>query len=149
MGMTLVWTTAPNLPVPNAGEDTTMESSFVQLPGGSSCVFVYWPPANAKADPSFDAAKAAAEFKKLNPEIEMETEGGMGGMHATDSIDYVIVLEGEIYAVLDDGREEVLRKHDVLIQNGTRHAWKNKSDKPAKVASFSLGARRVPKMVLR
>ncbi len=64
-------------------------------------------------------------------------------MHATDAIDYAIVLEGEITIVLDDGREELLRQHDVIIQNGTRHAWRNTSDKPAKVACFSVGARRV------
>ena len=54
-------------------------------------------------------------------------------MHRTETIDYAIVLEGEITMVMD--REDVvLRAGDVLIQCGTNHAWSNRSDKPAVVA---------------
>ena len=95
------------------------------------------------AEPSFDPVASAKELAELNPGIADRMDPDDPGMHATDSIDYMIVLEGEIWAVLDDGREECMRQHDVLIQNGTRHSWSNKSDKPAKLACIMSGARRV------
>ena len=63
------------------------------------------------------------------------------GMHRTDTIDYAIVLEGEIYAVLDEG-ETLMRAGDVLIQRGTNHAWANRSDKTARIAFVLIDARR-------
>jgi quercetin dioxygenase-like cupin family protein len=62
---------------------------------------------------------------------------GRGGrhplMHRTETIDYAIVLEGEITMVMDK-EDVVLRAGDVLVQCGTNHAWSNRSDKPAVVA---------------
>ena len=55
------------------------------------------------------------------------------GMHRTETVDYAIVLEGEIYAVMDEG-ETLLRAGDVLIQRGTNHAWANRSGKTARIA---------------
>ncbi|MGE5721567.1 MAG: cupin domain-containing protein [Sphingomonadales bacterium] len=68
----------------------------------------------------------------------------MGGhrtvMHRTRTIDYVVVIEGEIVLVLDDS-EVVLRKGDVVVQRGTNHAWENRSDNVARMAFFHLDAR--------
>jgi hypothetical protein len=55
------------------------------------------------------------------------------GMHRTETVDYAIVLEGEIYAVMDEG-ETLMRAGDVLIQRGTNHAWANRSDRTARIA---------------
>ena len=61
------------------------------------------------------------------------------GMHRTDSIDYVIVLAGEIYAVAD--REETLLKAgDILIHRGTRHAWSNRSSEMCRLAFVMIDA---------
>jgi len=49
------------------------------------------------------------------------------GFHATDTVDYAICLEGEVWAVLDED-ETLMRPGDVLIQRGTYHAWSNRSD---------------------
>jgi quercetin dioxygenase-like cupin family protein len=54
-------------------------------------------------------------------------------MHKTDTVDYAIVLEGEIVAILEEA-ETVLRAGDILIQRGTNHAWSNQSEKSCKVA---------------
>jgi naringenin degradation protein FdeH len=54
-------------------------------------------------------------------------------MHRTRSIDYAIVLSGEIWAVMDEG-ETKMRAGDVLIQRGTNHAWANRSNEPCIVA---------------
>jgi quercetin dioxygenase-like cupin family protein len=58
-------------------------------------------------------------------------------------VDYGIVLEGEVWLELDDGEQVHLKAHDVVVQNGTRHAWRNKSDKPVKIAFTIVGARRI------
>ena len=49
------------------------------------------------------------------------------GFHATDTVDYAVCLEGEVWAVLDED-ETLMRSGDVLIQRGTYHAWSNRSD---------------------
>jgi hypothetical protein len=61
------------------------------------------------------------------------------GFHKTDSIDYAIVLSGEIYALMDEG-EVLLRAGDVLIQRGTSHAWSNRSEEPCCVAFVLIDA---------
>jgi uncharacterized cupin superfamily protein len=60
-------------------------------------------------------------------------------MHCTDTIDYAIVLEGEITAVFEMD-ETVMRAGDILIQRGTPHAWANRSGKPARVAFVLIDA---------
>lgn len=54
--------------------------------------------------------------------------GERSPMHRTESVDYGIVLEGELWLVLDDGSETRLGPGDVVIQRGTDHAWENRSD---------------------
>ena len=54
-------------------------------------------------------------------------------MHETDTVDYAIVMAGEIWAILED-KETLLRAGNVLIQRGTNHAWANRSDECARIA---------------
>jgi mannose-6-phosphate isomerase-like protein (cupin superfamily) len=61
------------------------------------------------------------------------------GFHKTATIDYAIVLSGEIYAMMDEG-EVLLKSGDVLIQRGTNHAWSNRTDEPAVVAFVLIDA---------
>ena len=61
------------------------------------------------------------------------------GFHKTDSIDYAIVLSGEIYALMDEG-ELLLKTGDVLIQRGTSHAWSNRTEEPCCVAFVLIDA---------
>jgi uncharacterized cupin superfamily protein len=65
------------------------------------------------------------------------------GFHKTDTIDYAIVIEGEIVALMDEG-EKVMKTGDVLIQRGTYHAWANRTEKPARVAFILIDAKPVP-----
>lgn len=63
------------------------------------------------------------------------------GMHRTETVDYAIVLEGEIWAVMDEG-ETLMRAGDVLIQRGTNHAWANRSEKTARIAFVLMDGKR-------
>jgi len=61
------------------------------------------------------------------------------GFHQTDTVDYAVVLEGEIWAVLEDA-ETLLKPGDVLIQRGTFHAWDNRSDEVCRVLFVLIDA---------
>jgi hypothetical protein len=67
----------------------------------------------------------------------------MGGkrtvMHRTRTLDYAVVIEGEVVLVLDDG-ETVLGPGSVVVQRGTDHAWENRSDAVTRMAFFHLAA---------
>ena len=56
------------------------------------------------------------------------------GMHTTATVDYGIVLSGEVVLELDDGAERTVRAGDVVVQRATRHAWRNRSDADCVVA---------------
>jgi hypothetical protein len=60
-------------------------------------------------------------------------------MHRTRTLDYAVVIEGEVVLVLDDS-EVILKKSDVVVQRGTDHAWENRSDKVARMAFFHIDA---------
>jgi uncharacterized cupin superfamily protein len=62
-------------------------------------------------------------------------------MHITDTVDYAIVLFGEIYAVLEDG-ETLMRAGDVLVQRGTNHAWSNRSGAVCRIAFILIDGQR-------
>jgi naringenin degradation protein FdeH len=86
------------------------------------------------------------ETRKLTPEQAQElfrksgageaSTFGKGGrhpmMHRTETVDYAVVLEGEITLILDEG-EVPLKAGDVVIQRGTSHAWSNRSGKIVKM----------------
>jgi hypothetical protein len=61
------------------------------------------------------------------------------GFHKTRSIDYAIVLEGEIWALMDVG-EALMTAGDVLVQRGTNHAWANRSEMPCRMAFVLIDA---------
>jgi quercetin dioxygenase-like cupin family protein len=61
-------------------------------------------------------------------------------MHRTDTVDYAIILEGEIAAEFDEGERITLKQHDVLVQRGTNHRWLNESTAPCLIAFVMLDA---------
>jgi hypothetical protein len=61
------------------------------------------------------------------------------GMHRTATVDYALILQGEVVAVLDT-QETLMRAGDVLVQRGTHHAWANRSDAVARIAFVLIDA---------
>ena len=53
--------------------------------------------------------------------------GALSPMHRTISLDYGVVLEGEVELILDSGESRVLKRGDISVQRGTNHAWRNLS----------------------
>ena len=68
------------------------------------------------------------------------SEGGKRTvMHRTKTLDYAVVIEGEVVLVLDDS-EVTLKQGDVVVQRGTDHAWENRSSKRTRMAFFHIDA---------
>ena len=76
----------------------------------------------------------------------LDERGLQSPVHRTESIDYGIVLEGEITLVLDDS-EVTLRAGDVVVQRGTDHAWANRSDAVTKVAFILVDGEFAPELL--
>jgi len=73
---------------------------------------------------------AADAFEKIGASHHRIDTSKHPAMHKTDTIDYIILLEGDVTLILD--KEEVdLKPHDVVVQRGTNHAWINNGNNPA------------------
>jgi len=95
------------------------------------------PPAGGNAWRVFEVPPDAVLQERL-----AQTAAGIPGMepdgfHTTSTVDYVMVLEGEIALELDTG-EVALRPGDCVVQRGTRHAWRNRSDRPVRMMAVML-----------
>ena len=69
-------------------------------------------------------------------------------MHRTKTLDYVVVIEGEVVLILDDS-EVVLGKGEVVVQRGTNHAWENRSEEVALMAFFHIDAEFAPELLAK
>jgi hypothetical protein len=102
--------------------------------GGSVFRVTQFPPEKDWLQPGDAAADAPSA-----PRGDVDAGGRHPHMHRTRTLDYAVVLSGEIWAVMDVG-EARLVAGDVLIQRGTNHAWANRSDSPCIVAFVMLDA---------
>ena len=143
---TQIWATAARASLNAPIADPTL-SPVTVLPevGGTAFMIVKFPPDSVMHSPQFDPVAAAKENAAWLPGLAERFELDSPGMHTTDTIDYGVVLSGEIWLELDDGATERLLPHDVVIQNGTRHAWRNKGNYEAVMAFVLIGAQRVPR----
>jgi len=140
---TLIWSTPSTPAVPSDGKDAiSAASTYVPGTGETRLMVVTFAPDSVMMSKDFNPAAAGAEFMAELPDLAATFEMDNPGMHTTNTVDYGIVLDGEVWLELDDGKEVHLKPHDVVVQNGTRHAWRNKADKPAKIAFVLIGARR-------
>ncbi|MBI1238717.1 MAG: cupin domain-containing protein [Alphaproteobacteria bacterium] len=102
------------------------------------CVF----PPEAAGAPDIDIAAAAADTERRYPGMLSHFDPEAPGMHATDSVDFGFVIEGELDLELDSGDTVHLTRGCCVVQTGTWHAWRNRSGKPAVMAFILLGAKR-------
>jgi mannose-6-phosphate isomerase-like protein (cupin superfamily) len=111
--------------------------------GGFRFLFFTVPP-NTRERPEYtDLAAAFGELQEKLPGLAEVIEPMNPGMHTTDTVDFDVVLPGEVYLELDDGAEVLLKSGDCVVQNGTRHAWHNRSSQNCVVAVAIVGAERV------
>jgi len=138
--LTEIWETRSS-PADNSGSRDTAEHErrIEPVDGGTVFRVIEYPPDRVRLktldpDQFFHGmgARAADAVTRRHP-----------GMHKTDTVDYCVVLSGEIWAVLDEG-EVLLRAGDCLVQRGTNHAWSNRSEEPCVIAFVLIDAKPLP-----
>ena len=129
-----VWsTTGAPAPVDNGPDPTTAPLMLPPPKQGTRIRFVDIPPDTAEF-----LAHGAARMKDAFAQIGDETASTVKArsphplMHRTESIDYGVVIEGEMTLVLD-ASEVLLKTGTVVVQRGTNHAWANRSGKPCRM----------------
>ena len=135
--VTNLWRTTPGASVHTA--DSIAGHQGVLPPAGGTVLRVIEWPAEPE-DPAELRRLMDKTFAAMYPDAHRDIKpGDHPGMHTTNTVDYAIVLDGEIVAIMEDG-ETVMRQGDVLVQRGTAHAWANRSGKPVKVAFILVDA---------
>jgi mannose-6-phosphate isomerase-like protein (cupin superfamily) len=113
---------------PDALFDTALGVTVLDPPAGGTVFRVFHVPPDAVMIEAMAANRAAIEG------IEAD------GFHTTHTVDYVMVLDGEIGLELDAG-EVTLGPGDCVVQRGTRHAWRNRSDAPVKMMAVMVSTK--------
>ena len=131
-----LWTTEA-APSSNKGTaDPVPDGSILKTPpahrGGSVIRITDIPPETAHAYDPLDLRRRGC---KITPDRSAKHPS----FHATDTVDYAICLEGEVWAVLDED-ETLMHPGDVLIQRGTYHAWSNRSDRVCRMLFVLIDA---------
>jgi mannose-6-phosphate isomerase-like protein (cupin superfamily) len=125
-----------------AGEPTLRPRSLEPAPNGTVCRIVVHPPEHTYIH-TLDRAAAKASYAAYgSPHASTveEADSPHPLMHRTQTVDYGIVLSGEVYLVLDK-EETLLKAGDVVVQRGTNHAWSNRSTEPCRMAFILIDAR--------
>lgn len=135
-----IWRTAAAPSPIEAADDIAQHRGVLPPPGGSVIRVIDIPPARGTAEEQAEGTRAI--FAALYPDADHHAGSDRSaGMHTTDTVDYAILLQGELWAVMD--RDETLMKPgDILIQRGTAHSWENRSDAMARIAFVLIDAAR-------
>lgn len=135
-----LWTVV-GAPAPLGDPDRIIEVQGVSPPASGNVIRIIDYPPEPK-DPAALTKMFDAISSKLFPDSRKHrAEGTHPGMHTTETIDYAIVLHGEIYAVMEE-EEILMRAGDVLIQRGTAHAWSNRSNDFARLCIVLIDGKR-------
>ena len=126
---------------PQFPDDGTMPEHHLYFPpiGGFRFGMFSLPP-DSTAGSDANGAAGRTEFEGEAPGLLRYMDRSDPGMHTTDTIDFEVVLEGTVVLELDDGAEVTLHPGDTVVQNGTRHRWKNAGNTVARLAVFMCGA---------
>lgn len=143
-----VWSTVQSPAVVDNGPDPTVGALVLPPPpGGTRLRFVDIPPDT----PEFlahGAQRMHAAFSQVGDASAstVRSDSPHPLMHRTESVDYGVVIEGELTLVLDEG-EVQLRPGSVVVQRGTNHAWANRSGAPCRMLFVLVDGQFAPSVV--
>jgi len=129
-----VWSTDRTPAPADNGPDPTIGPLVLPPPAGGTRVrFVDIPPDTTEFL-AHGAARMSQAFGEIGDAAASTVQAGSPHplMHRTESVDYGVVIEGEVVLVLDD-TDVLLRRGSVVVQRGTNHAWANRSDRPCRM----------------
>ena len=125
LGINLLWG-ADEAPIfPDGGSQLPHSTYFPPVGGFRFGVFTVEPQSSVQST-NQQMMEIFEEASQTFPDILRYGEKDHPGMHTTNTIDFEYVISGEVWLELDDGEEVHLRAGDTVVQNGTRHAWRNK-----------------------
>ena len=135
VALTDLWETT-DAPADNTGTaDAAARPVKLEPPSvGSILRIVEFPP-----DTMWKGADAVKAFESIGAGHAPDAHSSDPMRHKTSTIDYIVVLKGEIFAILDTG-ETLLKAGDVLVQRGTVHSWSVRGTEPCIVAAILIGA---------
>jgi quercetin dioxygenase-like cupin family protein len=135
-----IWTSEGS-PADNSGEvtDAALRETRLEAPHRGSLFWLVELPPSQEIAP--EAVAATAE--RLAAEGAVTQSDGRPGMHTTRTIDYMVVLDGQVTLLLDES-EVTLHKYDTVVQRGTAHHWENRGTEPARLAFVLLDALPLP-----
>ena len=139
--VTELWETSAT-PASNAGSADPTMGQPQRLPppkNGSKFRVVEYPPDSQRVVALHATSSAQDASAKSEGYVRDVANKRHPGFHKTATIDYAIVLSGEIYALMDEG-EVLLKTGDVLVQRGTNHAWSNRTEQPCSIAFVLIDA---------
>ncbi|MEY2477817.1 MAG: hypothetical protein QOG87_3132 [Actinomycetota bacterium] len=130
---------APSYPDDGGRPDHT---TYFPAVGGYRFGFFSLPPSGTQPMGDIDIGAELTSLNERLPGMLDHMELDAPGMHTTDTVDFEVVLSGEVTLELDDGAERTMGPGDTVVQNGTRHRWHNRGTEPAVIAVFMVGAHR-------
>jgi mannose-6-phosphate isomerase-like protein (cupin superfamily) len=136
LALTDLWETK-GAPASNAGDADAADRPVRLEPpkNGTILRIVEFPP-----DSAWRGATDGKEgFKAIGAGHAQDKHSADPMMHKTSTVDYIIVLKGEIYAIMETG-EKLLRAGDILVQRGTNHSWSVRGSEPCIVAAVLVSA---------
>jgi mannose-6-phosphate isomerase-like protein (cupin superfamily) len=136
-----LWGSDGPMTYPDAGVEPNTAGHFPAVGGFRFSMFTLPPSGDAKSG-GVDVEHGVAELQELLPGLADVMDPDAPGMHRTDTTDFEVVLSGRVVLELDDGAEVTLGPGDTVVQNGTRHRWRNPYAEPVVVAVFIVGAHR-------
>lgn len=129
-----VWL-SQSIPADNTGNaDTVGDKVTLEPPKGGAVFRVLELPPDSERN--YDQMKEYFEKMGAGDRLDGQKHPGM---HKTVSVDYLIVISGEIWLILDE-EEVCLKAGDVCVQRGTLHAWSNRTEEPCLLAAVLLDA---------
>jgi mannose-6-phosphate isomerase-like protein (cupin superfamily) len=125
--------------LPGDGSQSAHHAYFPPVGGFRFGLFTV-PPATDVMMDNVDIEAALLAIEADLPGLAAHMEPDHPGMHTTASVDYEFVVSGSVVLELDDGTEVELHPGDTVVQNGTRHAWRNKGSEPCQLVVVLIGA---------
>jgi quercetin dioxygenase-like cupin family protein len=135
-----LWGSDETPKLPTDGSEPSQPTYFPPATGFRWGFFTLPPVVSQETMQGVNLEKAMQELEEKLPGMVGHMEPDAPGMHTTDTVDFELVLSGEVVLELDDGAEVTLKQGDTVVQNGTRHAWHNRGDVPAVIAVGIIGA---------
>ncbi|MEZ5570728.1 MAG: cupin domain-containing protein [Halioglobus sp.] len=127
--------------VPDAGYGPSFVNYYPPTGGFRFGLFTV-PPASDVGLTETELLRGRTELQQKWPDMLAVIDADDPRMHRTDTVDFAYVISGEVWLELDDGKMTRLSAGDTVIQNGTRHAWRNLGSEPCRLLFCLVGAQR-------